>query len=95
MYRGGEKGFRQVVDVADYYLCAIYDFLWGERLYKIATKIHSEKRLMNWHEKIAYTLGDYLPPRIMPPPHFFMKIFYRRIRSLEKELFEKTEGHKC
>lgn len=88
MYKGNEKGFTQVIDVADYYLCTIYDFLWGVRLARLAARAYREKRPLNWHEKTAITIGNCLPFRIMILPTFIsIKIMHNRMRALEKELF--------
>jgi len=90
MYKGYKKGFKQVIDVADFYLCNVYDFLWGKRLYRIADRAYSENRHMNWYERIAYTIGEYLPPRIMTLPNFLRaKIIGKRVRRLEKILFKE------
>ncbi len=87
MYKGKGKGLKQVIDVADYYLCAIYDFLWGEKISRLAQRAYAEKRSLNWHEKTACILGDYLPLRLMILPDVFrIMITSRRVRRLKENI---------
>jgi hypothetical protein len=93
MHRGSKKGFIQIIDIADYYLCAIYDFLWGARLSRLAARAYREKRSLNWHENMATRIGNFIPMRIMIWPTFVsIRILHKRMRRLEKEWLSR---HGC
>lgn len=93
MYKAtGKSELNKVIDVADYYLCEAYDRLWGKKIYRIALKVHREKRPMNWHEWAAYQLAEFLPPSIIglrnQVSRWLRGPMKRRIKRLEEELFK-------
>jgi len=87
MYRSYEKGgFTRVLDTVDFYCCAVYDTLWGS-----AIRRWSDCRGWSWHQKLAYSLAQYLPASphaikfaILRPLKFLP--MQRRIKKLEEEL---------
>lgn len=72
----------KLITIADVYLCKLYDNLWGRGIYRISLRAHFEQRQWFWHEKAAYRLSEFLPPRIATLPWFFQrKIVSRRVRG--------------
>jgi len=74
MYKSYKKTvLGKIVDIVDFYLCEIYDILWGWHLV----------RMPNWNDKTAiqkiiYKIADWLPPTLSHIAIPFKKAMFRR-----------------
>ena len=76
----------KIVDTYDFYACELYDFLWGDRIYKISSKAFQSKRKFYWHESLAYKVSHFLP-------FTFTDLFYYPRKKIMQGQVRRLEFH--